>query len=135
MVTDIPQTIRQGGQRAVHRKSRTVLQGFPVAAVPARYAITFRRVEDSLTSFAGCVQLPLEAAERSDPQHLAYGYYLDGQSENDPRRSAYESRRTYYKMITAALDGFDELVEQLHSSGRDVNGTPEERTRIRIGKR
>lgn len=32
-------------------------------------------------------------------------------------------------MITAALDGFDELVEQLHSTGRDVHGTPEERTR------
>jgi hypothetical protein len=77
----------------------------------------------------GCVQLPLEAAEKSDPQHLAYGYYLDGQSESDPRRSAYESRRTYYRMVTSALEAFDDLVEQVHSSGRDVNGTMEERTR------
>lgn len=82
-----------------------------------------------LSSLTGCVQLPLEAAEKSDPQHLAYGYYLDGQSDSDPRRSSYDLRRTYYRMITSSLEAFDELVEQLHSNGRDVTGTMEERTR------
>jgi hypothetical protein len=75
------------------------------------------------------VQLPLEAAEKADSQHLAYGYYLDGQSESDPRRSSYESRQTYYRMVTSALEAFDEMVEQIHASGRDVAGTMEERTR------
>lgn len=126
--TDFVQTFRQGGQCIIHRKGRTVFQRFPVIEVSSRY-VTARFCLTGSYLAPGCVQLPLEAAERSDSQHLAYGYYLDGQSENDPRRSAYESRRTYYKMITAALDGFDELVEQLHSDGRDVNGTPEERTR------
>jgi nuclear pore complex protein Nup155 len=32
-------------------------------------------------------------------------------------------------MITSALEAFDDLVEQVHSSGRDVHGTMEERTR------
>lgn len=32
-------------------------------------------------------------------------------------------------MITSALEAFDDLVEQVHSSGRDVQGTMEERTR------
>lgn len=32
-------------------------------------------------------------------------------------------------MVTNALEAFDDLVEQVHSSGRDVNGTMEERTR------
>lgn len=75
------------------------------------------------------MQLPLEAAEKADSQHLAYGYYLDGQSESDPRRSSYESRQTYYRMVTSALEAFDEMVEQIHASGRDVAGTMEERTR------
>ena len=32
-------------------------------------------------------------------------------------------------MVTSALEAFDEMIEQIHSSGRDVAGTSEERTR------
>ncbi|KAJ9120621.1 hypothetical protein QFC22_002550 [Naganishia vaughanmartiniae] len=103
--------------------------------VKAANALSVEKVQQYAKDFQalryplGCVQLPLEAAEKADSQHLAYGYYLDGQSESDPRRLSYESRQTYYRMVTSALEAFDEMIEQIHSSGRDVAGTVEERTR------
>lgn len=56
---------------------------------------------------AGCIQLPIEKAERTDPNHLAFTYYLDGKKQGDPRESAYVERLKYYLLALSTVEKFD----------------------------
>jgi hypothetical protein len=60
-----------------------------------------------MCSQAGCIQLPIEKAERVDPKHLAFTYYLDGRPDGDARKTAYEDRLKFYLLALSAVEKFD----------------------------
>jgi hypothetical protein len=67
------------------------------------------RVRGCLRSFenTGCIQLPIEKAERIDPNHLAFSYYLEGRKEEDGRKANYEARLGYYLLALSTLEKYD----------------------------
>jgi hypothetical protein len=56
---------------------------------------------------SGCIQLPIEKAERIDPDHIAFSYYLDGRKQEDGRRTNYEDRLKYYLLALSTLEKYD----------------------------
>lgn len=51
--------------------------------------------------------MPIEKAERADPDHLAFTYYLDGRKDDDGRKGNYEQRLKFYLLALSAVEKFD----------------------------